>query len=484
VPTKGYNLDFLDKLDDPNFNPFETKSSVTNNFEARDEKTVDNVRRSDTTTDESDVSNKTEEPSQSFKEHSQIEKNKPDFQNKMDDPNFDPFSTNSKISNEEESSSSKVSMIKDSTPEFEQNEANIVSNETSCASQKVESEIIHSETVPTSPPSNSSGYSTLPKSTQEKLSQAMNDSDFSFCVPEPVDLEKWMSEAKDNVQEDQEMSLLTSKDVSLSAKDFKVPANTNLPMSFSLDNTDFKAPADMSSSIVNESINYKDLGSIVNGEVSNLAKLGLLHEARLLDKDKELARLNESVKDKQKEIDQLKLDLQQNTESNKQMMIIVEEFEKTIGQLIAEKEREQVCNEIARDRIQNERNQILEDLQAVERAFNDLHRKYERTKEVVAGFKSNEDTLKKTVEDLSQRYKKGEERYELLKTHAETKLSEANSRIAEIQRSKSAEIAKLTALLKKAEMRVASLERSLEQKTRENQELTTICDELIGKVGS
>merc|ERR1719342_35440 len=113
-------------------------------------------------------------------------------------------------------------------------------------------------------------------------------------------------------------------------------------------------------------------------------------------------------------------------------MIIVEEFEKTIAQLISEKEREQVCNEI-----QNERNQILEDLQAVERAFNDLHRKYERTKEVVAGFKTNEDVLKSTVEELSNRYKKGEERYELLKTHAETKLNEANSRIAEIQRSKS-----------------------------------------------
>ena len=54
-------------------------------------------------------------------------------------------------------------------------------------------------------------------------------------------------------------------------------------------------------------------------------------------------------------------------------------------------------------RVQNERNQILEDLQAVERAFNDLHRKYERTKEVVAGFKVNEDTLKSTVEDLSNR---------------------------------------------------------------------------------
>ena len=93
-------------------------------------------------------------------------------------------------------------------------------------------------------------------------------------------------------------------------------------------------------------------------------------------------------------------------------------------------------------RLQTERAQILEDLQAVERAFNDLHRKYERTKEVVAGFKSNEDILKRTVEDLTvrlvtnkflsglwiriclSRYKKGEERYEMLKEHAETKLSE------------------------------------------------------------
>ena len=59
----------------------------------------------------------------------------------------------------------------------------------------------------------------------------------------------------------------------------------------------------------------------------------------------------------------------------------------------------------------------------------------------MAGFKSNEDILKRTVEDLTvrlvtncslkdlliknlSRYKKGEERYEMLKEHAETKLSE------------------------------------------------------------
>ena len=54
-------------------------------------------------------------------------------------------------------------------------------------------------------------------------------------------------------------------------------------------------------------------------------------------------------------------------------------------------------------RLQAERGQILDDLQSVERAFNDLHRKYERTKEVVAGFKTNEDILKRTVEDLTSR---------------------------------------------------------------------------------
>ena len=84
----------------------------------------------------------------------------------------------------------------------------------------------------------------------------------------------------------------------------------------------------------------------------------------------------------------------------------------------------QVVTEIERERILNERNQILDDLQAVERAFNDLHRKYERTKEVIAGFKSNEDILKASLEDLTSKYKKEEERFEVLRSHAELKLEE------------------------------------------------------------
>merc|ERR1712218_508877 len=115
------------------------------------------------------------------------------------------------------------------------------------------------------------------------------------------------------------------------------------------------------------------------------------------------AKAGQKVRESQQEVDRLREELASSAESNRAMMGIVEEFEKTISQLISEKERESVCNVIARERLQAERGQILDDLQSVERAFNDLHRKYERTKEVVAGFKTNEDILKRTVEDLTVR---------------------------------------------------------------------------------
>ena len=91
--------------------------------------------------------------------------------------------------------------------------------------------------------------------------------------------------------------------------------------------------------------------------------------------------------------------------------------------------------------------------------------------------------MKSTVSGLCNRYKKGEERYEVLKAHAENKLQEANAKINEVKQSKAAEIARLTAALRKSEMGVASLEREAEQKTNENKELSSICDELISKVG-
>lgn len=123
-------------------------------------------------------------------------------------------------------------------------------------------------------------------------------------------------------------------------------------------------------------------------------------------------------------------------------------------------------------------------MQNVEAAFADVHRKYERTKSVVESFKENEETLKHIIEEHQVKSKKQEEKYERLKAHAEDTLERANREIESMSKSQDSEIARLTAMLKKAEMKAVSLERTVEQKNKENEELTAICDELIAKVGT
>ena len=103
---------------------------------------------------------------------------------------------------------------------------------------------------------------------------------------------------------------------------------------------------------------------------------------------------------------------------------------------------------------------------------------------MVEGFKQNEDTLKHCLDDCSTKLARQDEKYERLKAHAEDTLEKANKEIDNLSRSLDAEVARLTAMLKKTEMKATSLERSVEQKVKENEELTAICDELIAKVGT
>jgi Transforming acidic coiled-coil-containing protein (TACC), C-terminal len=53
-----------------------------------------------------------------------------------------------------------------------------------------------------------------------------------------------------------------------------------------------------------------------------------------------------------------------------------------------------------------------------------LFRRYERTKEVIGGFKQNEDMLKSSLELVTNKYRHAEERFEHLRAHAESKLAE------------------------------------------------------------
>ncbi|XP_076436713.1 uncharacterized protein LOC143276139 isoform X7 [Babylonia areolata] len=189
---------------------------------------------------------------------------------------------------------------------------------------------------------------------------------------------------------------------------------------------------------------------------------------KLADRDTRLATLEEANK---------KL-----RQTNDDMRTVMGEFEKTIGQLQSEKEKTSNASQQSLQDVVKERDQALEDLQSVETAFSDLHRRYEKTKGVVDGFKQNEEVLKKCVQDLQNKMKKTEQKIQVIKEQAEEKLERASEEIEKTKKSSASEIARLEAALRKADLQVQSMESTLEQKVKENKELAAICDELIAKV--
>ena len=56
--------------------------------------------------------------------------------------------------------------------------------------------------------------------------------------------------------------------------------------------------------------------------------------------------------------------------------------------------------------------------------------------------------MKAAYTDVDRRLKKSEDRFELLKSHAESKLQEANETIANLQRRNESELAKMHAMIR------------------------------------
>merc|ERR1712223_2227563 len=275
---KGYNLDFLDKMDDPNFNPFETKTAVIEKFDS----SAPQENNAETSLDQNPSQDKQEtEQDQKAEEDSKEKKpvakkpwlKKPplkkvvrneevpridveeeripvpgkaynlDFLDKLDDPNFNPFETKSSVTNapdtvdrlsensktvdlqqENEGSSDDQALVqgmKDDTPGFEETEALIAGNppvpeqEVESSSLRAKSPVaslpVESPSLPAGSPisQQSSGYSSLPRSTQQLLAQppAEDAEDLSLCLPEPLNLDDLLHDESPGV-DDEDVPLL------------------------------------------------------------------------------------------------------------------------------------------------------------------------------------------------------------------------------------------------------------------------------------
>uniref|UniRef100_A0A8C6QPP3 Transforming, acidic coiled-coil containing protein 1 n=1 Tax=Nannospalax galili TaxID=1026970 RepID=A0A8C6QPP3_NANGA len=201
------------------------------------------------------------------------------------------------------------------------------------------------------------------------------------------------------------------------------------------------------------------------------------------DKIAVLTLIREEIITKETEANEWRKKYEETRQEVLEMRKIVAEYEKTIAQMIEDEQRTNRTSQKSFQQLTMEKEQALADLNSVERSLSDLFRRYENLKGVLEGFKKNEEALKKCAQDYLARVKQEEQRYQALKTHAEEKLDKASEEIAQVRAKAKAESAALHAGLRKEQMKVESLERALQQKNQEIEELTKICDELIAKLG-
>ncbi|XP_004695711.2 PREDICTED: transforming acidic coiled-coil-containing protein 3 [Condylura cristata] len=161
---------------------------------------------------------------------------------------------------------------------------------------------------------------------------------------------------------------------------------------------------------------------------------------------------------------------------------IMDGFEGIVYQAMEEAQKQKEISKAEIQKVLREKEQLAADLSAVEKSFSELFKRFETQKEAIEGYRANEASLKKCVEDYMARVEKEAQRYQALKAHAEEKLRLASEEIAQVRSKAQAEAVAFQASLRREQMRVHSLEKTVEQKTKENEELTRICDDLISKM--
>ncbi|XP_033004301.1 transforming acidic coiled-coil-containing protein 3 isoform X2 [Lacerta agilis] len=201
-----------------------------------------------------------------------------------------------------------------------------------------------------------------------------------------------------------------------------------------------------------------------------------------LEKDAVIKKLTSEVQEKEMEALEWERKHHKIYLENKEMGTIVAEFEVTVAQVIENSQKEKELAQKELQKVQDEKRQISSDLNSVEKSFSELFKRFEKQKEAIEGYRRNEAALKKCVEDYDTRLKKEEQKYQALKAHAEEKLCQANEEIAQVRSKAKAEEVAHQAILRKEQMRAQSLESNLEQKTKENNELTKICEDLISRM--
>merc|ERR1711892_257326 len=144
----------------------------------------------------------------------------------------------------------------------------------------------------------------------------------------------------------------------------------------------------------------------------------------------------------------------------------------------AMQETNQVANMRATtDSIKDESDVLRNDLKLMDASYHGLQQRYYKLRTVGESMRSNEQQMKKACDNYERRLSHEQERYKLLNSTARSQLNSATEQVT--MGESNGELTRKDMELRLLRNETMKLSTQLEQKTTENTELVTICEQLM-----
>ncbi|KAJ3334155.1 hypothetical protein HDU76_008617 [Blyttiomyces sp. JEL0837] len=184
----------------------------------------------------------------------------------------------------------------------------------------------------------------------------------------------------------------------------------------------------------------------------------------------------------QMELQELEAKRAESVETTKRYQVTLREWEVFMKDLIAKKEGDDKRARDESDSLKAALAKVTEEKEHLQKDHETLVSKHRQLRLDLEDEREKSEKLQEKIEELNLVVKEDEERFNGLRAHAEEKLEHANIEIARVRAAFEKEIAALKVKISRADLHISSLEKTIETKTQENQELTKICDDLLMQI--
>ncbi|KAI3635373.1 hypothetical protein MIR68_006939 [Amoeboaphelidium protococcarum] len=187
---------------------------------------------------------------------------------------------------------------------------------------------------------------------------------------------------------------------------------------------------------------------------------------------------------KDDEIQSLKQELADSTQTNGQLKDTLETLESLKLNLEDDIQRQNDRHKLIVDQMSQEQKTTMMEFDIVQKSFQNLRIQFEKQRVQLEKLKKNENQMKLKQSELQQELVAALNAVEAVKSHAEGKINEANMELERIKQDFESEKIALLTQITRSGAQIGSLQKELDQKVSEKQQISLICNEFITKLKS